>query len=302
MPKTMPKTQPDHILPQQVAAIHHVRWLQLLPFITLHLAVLAVFWVSPSPFALAVCVGLYLLRMFAITGFYHRFFAHKTFESGRVVQFIFAFIGASSAQKGPLWWAAHHRHHHRHTDTEHDPHTPNKGFWYSHVLWFMTDEHLKCRKELIKDFSAYPELVWLDKYHLVAPVSLGLLLLGLGHFLALAYPVLGVNAVQLFVWGYVLSTIVLLHATLSINSLAHLFGSRTYPTDDTSRNNFILAILTLGEGWHNNHHFYQGSARQGFRWWQIDISYYLLYAMAKCRLISNLKPVPAKAYQLKAQL
>ncbi|MEM8593902.1 MAG: acyl-CoA desaturase, partial [Pseudomonadota bacterium] len=219
--------------------------------------------------------------MFAITGFYHRYFAHKTFQANRVVQFLFAYIGAMATQKGPLWWASNHRHHHRHTDTDQDPHTPKKGFWYSHMGWFLTHEHVEVKHELIKDWSRFPELKWLDKYHLVAPVSLAVALIATGAYLQATHPDLGITAAQLFVWGFLISTIALTHITLCVNSVAHVLGSRTYNTPDTSRNNLILAILTLGEGWHNNHHFYQGSVRQGFRWWQIDLTYYILWLMSK---------------------
>ena len=275
-------------------AADRIDWLRALPFIAMHLACLAVFWVGVSPIAVAVAVALYAVRMFAITGFYHRYFSHRTFRTSRPVQFIAALVGAACVQRGPLWWAAHHRHHHRHADTHQDPHSPGQhGFLWSHAGWFLTARAFRTHWERIPDLAKFPELRWLDRFDLVVPVALAAALFGLGALLERVAPQLGTSAGQMLVWGFFISTTVLFHATVTINSLAHRFGKRRFETRDDSRNNLWLALLTFGEGWHNNHHFFPGSARQGFRWWEVDLTYYGLRLMALFGLVRDLKPVPA---------
>ncbi len=271
-----------------------IDWLRVLPFIGLHLGCLGVLAVGFSWTALWVAVALYALRMFAITGFYHRYFSHKAFRTSRPVQFAFALLGAMSAQRGPLWWAAHHRHHHRHADGPKDLHSPvRRGFWMSHVGWFLTPRAFATDLAAVPDLARYPELRWLDRFDVVVPVALALALFGAGEALAAFAPGLGTDGWQLLVWGFFVSTVALFHATVTINSLAHRFGSRRFPTRDDSRNNGWLALLTFGEGWHNNHHHFPGSARQGFRWWEIDLTWYLLRLLAALGLVWDLKPVPA---------
>lgn len=273
-----------------------IQWLRILPFILLHIACLAGFWVGISWFAVLFMLGFYLIRMFAITAFFHRYLSHKTFQTSRPLQFLFLLIGTMSAQRGPLWWAAHHRYHHRHTDTEHDPHSSRHGFWYSHIGWFLNEQNFPTRKEVIKDWLKFPEIVWLDRFSLPVVVMTATTIYLFGGWLAAAHPALGTSGVQLLVWGFVVSTVLLIHATLCINSLAHLYGSRDFDTEDNSRNNLFLSIITLGEGWHNNHHYYAGSTRQGFFWWQIDITYYLLKLMSLFGLIWGIKAVPQRIY------
>lgn len=269
-----------------------IDWLRILPFIGLHLACLAVFLVGVSWVAIAVFLGSYLLRMFAITAFYHRYFSHRTFKTSRTVQFVFALIGASATQRGPLWWAANHRHHHKVSDRPEDPHSPRHGFLWSHMGWFLSRKHFETDLKQIPDLARYPELRWLDRYDLAIPVAYAAALFGLGALLERFAPGLGTSGGQLLVWGYFISTVVLIHATLTINSLSHVWGKRRYNTSDDSRNNWFLALITLGEGWHNNHHHFPGSARQGFYWWEIDVSYYALRVMSLVGLVSDLKPVP----------
>lgn len=268
-----------------------IDWLRIIPFIVLHLGCFAVFWVGTSTVAVATAVGLYLLRMFAITAFYHRYFAHKSFRTSRPVQFLFALIGASATQRGPLWWAAHHRQHHRHADSKKDPHSPRQGFIWSHMGWFMSRKHFKADLSLVPELTRFPELRWLDRFDIAVPVLLAVALYAIGEALAVAQPALNTSGWQLVTWGYFISTVVLIHATLLINSLAHRVGSRRYQTRDDSRNNFWLALLTLGEGWHNNHHYHAASARQGFYWWEIDISYYMLWLMQKVGLIWDVRSI-----------
>jgi len=272
-----------------------VNWMRLFPFVLLHVSCIAVFWVGWSPIAVIVAVAFYALRMFGITAFYHRYFSHKTFKTSRVMQFIFAMIGNASAQRGPLWWAAHHRHHHHHSDTDADLHSPNQGFFWSHMGWFMANKHYATQDKLIADFRKYKELVWLDRYDMVVPFACLVFMYGLGEFLATVAPQLGTNGLQMLVWGFLISTVVVIHATLCINSLAHVLGHRRFKTKDDSRNNFLLALITLGEGWHNNHHQFPNSARQGIRWWEIDISYYVLKGMEAIGLVWDVKPGPNSA-------
>ncbi len=272
-----------------------IDWLRVIPFIAMHVACVGVIWVGVSPVALIVAGVLYVLRMFAITAFYHRYFSHKAFKTSRVLQFFFALIGASCVQRGPLWWAAHHRNHHRHADTEQDPHSPaHSGFWRSHVGWFLTRQAFRTDRTVVTDLTRYAELRWLDRFDVLVPIVFAVALYFFGSWLQRAHPSLGTSGGQMLIWGFFISTVVLLHATVTINSLAHRFGSRRYDTRDDSRNNWLLAVITFGEGWHNNHHHFPGSARQGFRWWEIDLTYYVLRAMALCGLVWDLKPVPAK--------
>ena len=272
-----------------------IDWFRCLPFFMLHFACFSVILVGYSALSLSLAGVLYLVRMFAITGFYHRYFSHRSFKTSRFIQFIFALIGASSVQRGPLWWAAHHRHHHRYSDTQEDVHSPEQsGFLWSHMLWFTCRYHFRTRNELIEDFNKYPELRWLDRFDILIPVILGSLVFIAGEIINSFYPEMGTSGPQLLVWGLI-STVILFHATFSTNSLAHLFGGKRYETGDGSRNNLLVAILTLGEGWHNNHHHYPSSVQQGFHWWEVDITYWILAIMSKLGLVWDLKMVPEKA-------
>jgi stearoyl-CoA desaturase (delta-9 desaturase) len=276
----------------QGPAAKRVDWPRILPFALLHLACLAALWTGWSPIAVGVAIGLYFVRMFAITAFYHRYFSHRTFRTSRALQFVFAALGNSSVQRGPLWWAAHHREHHQNSDTEEDPHSPTRhGLFWSHIGWVTAKDNFLTRRERVRDLLRYPELCFLDRFDIVVPLLMFGALYGFGALLAAFWPELGTSGGQMLVWG-VISTVVLFHATFTINSLAHVWGTRSYETRDTSRNNALLALITLGEGWHNNHHHYQGSVRQGFQWWELDISYLVLRAMEKLGLVWQLNPVP----------
>ena len=275
-----------------------IDWFRTTPFVLMHVACLAVFWVGISPIAVAVAVGLYAVRMFAITGFYHRYFSHKAFKTSRAMQFIFAVIGSSAVQRGPLWWAAHHRHHHAHSDGPEDSHSPRqRGFWYSHIAWFMNTRNYRTRQRLVRDFMRYPELRFLDRFDMLVPALLAVTLLVTGMLLERYAPGLGTNGWQMLVWGFAVSTVVLYHATFTVNSLAHRFGRRRYATRDDSRNNVWLALLTFGEGWHNNHHHYPGSARQGFFWWEVDLTWYFLRTLQALGLIWDVRSVPPRIRQ-----
>jgi len=255
--------------------------LHSLPFVLVHVASLLIFFFHFHWYYLATCLAMLVVRMFFVTAGYHRYFSHRSFKTSRVFQFVIAFMAMSSSQKGVLWWAAHHRHHHRYSDQELDLHSPTLfGFFWSHIGWIISDRYNETRLDYIGDFAKFPELRWLNKYHIVPPATLAVVIWLIGGW-------------PLFVWGFCLSTVFLWHDTFTINSLSHLFGSRRYETTDTSRNNWLLAILTLGEGWHNNHHHFMASARQGFYWWEIDITYYTLKVMSWLGIVWDLRKVPA---------
>ena len=275
------------------SAADRIDWPRCVPFILLHLACLAVLWVGFSWVALAVAVGLYFVRMFFVTGFYHRYFSHRAFRTSRAFQLVMAVLGCTAVQRGPLWWASHHRHHHKHSDEEPDPHSPRRrGFLMSHLGWFMTRRNYATQWAYARDWARYPELRWVNRLDWVPAATLAGGLYGLGAWLGHAFPGLNTGGWQLVVWGFCLSTVVLYHATYTINSLAHRIGGRRFETGDDSRNSLGLALITLGEGWHNNHHHYPAAARQGFYWWEIDVCYYLLRGLEAVGLIRDLRPVP----------
>jgi len=265
---------------KKARSLRDYEWRAMLPFVAIHVLGVAGVVMGASWKVWAACVALYVIRMFAITGFYHRYFAHRTFKTSRWFQFLMAFVAQTSAQRGALWWAAHHRDHHKYSDSDKDLHSPRQhGFWYSHVGWIY-DHNDVTKYARIKDFARFPELVMLDKYWLVPPI-----MLGVASYLVGGLPGLLV--------GFMFSTVLLWHGTFTINSLSHVWGKRPYDTTDDSRNNWFLAIITLGEGWHNNHHHYMNSTRQGFHWWQYDVTYYVLKAMSWVGLVWDIKEPPA---------
>ena len=271
---------------------------RLVPYIFLHLGCLLVILVGWSWFAIGAALLLYLIRMFAITGFYHRYFAHRSFHTSRITQLLFAVLGNTAMQRGALWWASTHRHHHAHSDSETDKHSPGRhGFLWSHLGWLTCRKNFPTDYSKVKDFARFPELVFLNRFDFLVPIAYGAILWGVGTMLGKFAPGLSTSGPQLFVWGFFISTVLLLHATLFINSLAHMMGKRRFDTTDDSRNSSLLAIVTLGEGWHNNHHRYSHSTRQGFYWWEIDVTYYLLLLMARLGLVWNLRKVPSSVYE-----
>ncbi len=280
----------DHVLQKP----ERFEWSRATPFLFLHIGCLGVIWVGWSWTAVWIAVFLYFARMFCVTGIYHRYFSHRAYKTSRPFQFLLGVAGNTAMQRGALWWAYVHRHHHKHSDHEEDFHSPlTKGFWWAHIGWMTSSRNFPTRYETIKDLAKYPELVWLNRFDWVVPALYGASLFGIGALLETFLPALGTNGPQLFVWGFFVSTVVLLHGTLAINSFAHLIGKRRFQTEDDSRNSLILALVTMGEGWHNNHHRYMNSARQGFYWWELDITYYLLKLLSFTGLIWDLKPVPA---------
>jgi len=272
----------------------HIEWPRVIPFVAIHVACLGVLAVGWSPVAVSVAVALYGARMFFVTAFFHRYFSHRAFRASRGMQFAMAVLGCTAGQRGPMWWAGHHREHHVTADTADDPHSPeHRGFLFSHTLWFLTRGAFATPAHRVRDWLRYPELRWLERLDWVPFVALAAACYGLGAWLERSAPALGTDGPQMLVWGFFISTTALYHATYTINSLAHRFGRRRYATRDSSRNNLWLALLTLGEGWHNNHHYYPAAARQGFFWWEVDVSYALLRVMAALGLVHDLRPVPA---------
>jgi stearoyl-CoA desaturase (delta-9 desaturase) len=256
-----------------------MQWVGMVPFILCHVGAVAALWTGITWQVAIYCAALYVIRMFGVTGVYHRYFSHRTYKTSRAFQFFLAFLAQTSAQKGALWWAAHHRSHHRLSDQPGDLHSPViDGFWYSHVGWLYNHTETTDYKQ-IPDFAKYPELRFLNRYGLMPAV-----VLGVASYLMLGWQ--GLCA------GFFLSTVLLWHGTFTINSLSHVIGKKRFPTTDESRNNWLLAIITMGEGWHNNHHRFAGSTRQGFYWWEIDMTYYILKALSWVGLVWDLKPVP----------
>ena len=272
-----------------------VDWVRIIPFVFLHVMCLGVFFVGWSPVALWTALLLYVVRMFAITGFYHRYFSHNTFKASRSWTFLFAVAGNSAVQRGPLWWAAHHRHHHKYSDRKEDVHSPvQHGFLWSHMGWLTSLQNFPTPLNLVKDWSRFPELRFLDRFDILVPLALGVALFLFGSILKIYAPSLGTSGFQMLIWGFFISSTVLFHATCTINSLDHLWGSRRFRTGDESRNNPLLAVITLGEGWHNNHHHYSVAARQGIYWWEIDLTYYILKMMSWLGIVRNLNPYPRR--------
>lgn len=269
-----------------------IDYIRLAVFMMFHLAVLGVIYTGVSSAAVIVCLSLYFARMFFVTAFYHRYFSHRSYRANRLFQLLMGIAGCTAGQRGPLWWASHHRFHHVNSDGNNDPHSPRHGFLNSHMLWFLRKSSFAVKTGHIRDLMRYPELRILETIHWLPFILLGVACYAAGEYLASKHPNLETNGPQLLVWGYFISTVLLYHATYTINSLAHTFGSRRYNTRDDSRNNLFLALLTLGEGWHNNHHRYPASTRQGFYWWELDISYLMLKLMAATGLIRDMKPVP----------
>ena len=281
-------------IPKPGSPSESIDWVRSIPFILLHLMCLAVFWVGWSWVAVGVAGFFYAARVFALTGFYHRYFSHRAFKTSRVGQFVFGALGCMSVQRGPLWWAAHHRHHHVYSDEPEDLHSPRRhGLIWSHFGWFLTPKALPINRRLIPDLLKFPELRLLDRLELVIPVIFAVAIYGLGVLLNAWWPELGTNGFQMLVWGFFISTVMVYHVTYLVNSAAHVLGRRRFHTKDDSRNNLVVALLTFGEGWHNNHHHYPNSARQGFYWWEIDITYLILRAMSKVGIVWDLRPVPA---------
>ena len=266
-----------------------IDWFRVIPFILIHFGALAAFWTHFEWYLVWVALILFVIRMFAITGFYHRYFAHKTFKTSRLMQFIFAFIGSTAAQRGPIWWASHHRRHHLNSDRHNDHHSPHTHhFLWSHMGWFLAKKNFLTDRKVVRDLIKFKELVLIDRFDWLPPVLLLLSLFVIGEYLSLTSGISGLNMV---IWGFCVSTILVYHCTFAVNSIAHLWGTQRYNTKEESKNNFFVALLTFGEGWHNNHHHFPGSIRQGFYWWEVDLTYYVLRFLSFFGIVYNLRTV-----------
>lgn len=268
-------------------------WWQFSIFILMHIACLGVFWTGWSPVAVATAACVYGLQVFGITAFYHRCFAHRAFKTSRAMQLAGAVMGNMAMQRGALWWVSKHRRHHQHADTPEDAHSPrDHGLLWSHMVWFMECRHSETEEELVADLAKFPELRFLDRHPFLVPMTLAGSMFAAGAVLAAAWPTLGTGPWQMLLWGWLIPTMAMNHVTFCVNSVAHRFGTRRFDTRDESRNNLLVALLTFGEGWHNNHHRYPSSARQGFYWWELDVTYCLLRCLSWIGLVWDLKPVP----------
>ena len=261
------------------SAPDRIHWLRSMPFFALQLAALVVPWLAGFGVREALfAAGTYATGMFFVTAGYHRYFSHRAFRTSRAFQLVLALGAQCTVQKGVLWWAGHHRDHHRFSDQPPDVHSPLRGLFWSHVGWFLSTRYEASPLRRVKDLARFPELRWLDRWHWAPPLFLGAAITWLG-----GWSLGGAWFVGLFF---------LHHFTFTINSLAHLWGTRPYPTGDDSRNNALLALVTFGEGWHNNHHWWPSSARQGFRWWQLDVTWLLLRLLAQLGIVWDVRPGP----------
>jgi len=260
---------------------------QITLFWLIQVSALLVFAVPFRWAYIALWAASHFVRAVGLTLAFHRYYAHRAFRMHRISRFVWTFIGTAAMQKGPLWWAGHHVNHHKFADREGDPHSPMvSGVYYAHLGWFLNDtkfDRVEATNPVLRDFGPVPEIAWLDRNFWAPPLVLALAL-----YLAGGLPWV--------VWGFCVPTMTLAHATFAINSINHMFGSRRFDTFDESRNNLLTAVFAAGEGWHNNHHRYQRAARNGFYWWEFDITWYVIRAMQALGLAWDVQPVPARIY------
>lgn len=269
-----------------------------LPLLFMHISCIGVFFVPGGKAALAVFLLMYVVHVFALTAGYHRYFSHKSFKTSRAFQFVLAVLGTSAAQRDPLWWASHHRLHHQTSDSKEDVHSPrHHGFWQAHIGWVMKRELMETNFSRVKDFAKYPELMWLNRHPYAPAFLLAVLLLATGAGLKALNPTWGVSGGQFLFYGFFLSTVAVYHVTFCINSVAHMVGKKRYAIEDDSRNNWVLGLLAMGEGWHNNHHRYSVCTRQGFRWWEIDLSYLILRILQWMGVVWDIREPPQSILQ-----
>lgn len=259
----------------------------------IHGAALGVLFVGVSwPAAIAAWCA-YWIQIFGVSAGYHRYFAHRTFRTSRAFQFVLAYMGAMAAQMGPLWWASYHRRHHAHSDEPADIHSPRQGgFWWAHIGWVLFENGNQMDANYVKDWNRYAELRWLDDYRWVPPASLLVSMFGLGLWLQTAHPEWGAGPWQMAVWGFAVSTAFMHHVTFSVNSVTHMFGRRRFATKDDSRNVWWLALLTNGEGWHNNHHRFPMSEKHGLRWWELDVTHWMLRGLQQFGVVWGIRTQP----------
>lgn len=260
-----------------------IAWIVFIHLIAL-LAPFTFTWEGLISFFVMYCLTLGL----GVTLGYHRLLAHRSFQTPRLVRYGLTVLACLALQGGPIHWVATHRLHHRTADTPNDPHTPTRGFFWSHVAWiFYRIPNLHTEDELryyAPDLYQDAGLRLLDRYafHLYGVFVVLVFVIGT----AIGGWQLGAS---LFIWGCVLRTVCTWHATWLVNSATHRWGYRSYPSDDNSRNNWWVSLLTFGEGWHNNHHAHPYSARMGLKWFEIDLTYLTIQVMQKLHLASHVK-------------
>ncbi|TWT48305.1 acyl-CoA desaturase [Botrimarina hoheduenensis] len=232
--------------------------------------------------------------MFGICMGYHRLLTHGSFQTYRPIRWLLAFLGGLSGEGSALTWVANHRKHHKFSDKAGDPHSPRHGKWWAHIFWFMPNLGQKWRKEVLEryapDMMKDRVMVWLDRMFLPSQFAMGAVLYAIGYY-GTALGMGGENAVyygcSMFFWGLALRMVYVMHVTWLINSATHLWGYRNYETTDDSKNLWWVALLSFGEGWHNNHHAYQRVAAQGHKWWELDTTNWAILAMEKLGLAWN---------------
>jgi stearoyl-CoA desaturase (delta-9 desaturase) len=266
----------------------------VLPLVLLHIGCGLIYVVGASPAAAATCVLASTVQIFGITVGYHRLLSHRSFKTSRAFQFFLAVCGVFAGQNGPLWWVSHHRNHHQHSDRAGDTHSPRAGFFWSHMGWLLSPRCVRIRKHLVADLARFPELQWLERYFYLVVLAYWLFLYALGESWQRLEPAAGTSGTQLVVWGGLMSTVCVYHIIWSGNSVCHRYGTRRFPTRDDSRNNLVVSLFTLGDGWHHNHHYCPYSARHGFRWWEIDINYVVLRLLARFGIVWDLKLPPER--------
>ena len=241
-----------------------MNWVTSIALILLHIgAITALFMFTWR--ALAVTIFLYWMTIcLGISMGYHRLHTHRSYQVPRVLEYFFAVCGALTLEGGPIFWVATHRIHHQKSDQPGDPHSPREGAWWSHVGWILFGEtnhnNTRVMGKYAPDLMKHPFYVWLNNYHWVPLAVLGAVLLAVG-------------GLPVFLWGICVRVVFGLHSTWLVNSATHLWGSRRFNTRDDSRNSWWVALLTFGEGWHNNHHAHPTSARHGLAWYEFDISW-----------------------------
>lgn len=267
----------------------------------LHAASCLAFFIPVTRELVLVAVIGFFVRVFSWEAGSHRYFSHRSFKTTRAFQLFLAVLSAASAQRGPIWWATHHRRHHRFSDKKGDPHSPiQQGFWHAHMGWLFDQDKLSTDLNDAKDLSRYPELVFINKYHYVFPYAVLTAFFVLGHFTSLfGRTGIGISAA---IWGFFVPTLLSLHSTFLVNTITHgqpikWIRSRRFSTSDASCNSWIFSIPTMGASWHNNHHRYMNSARAGFYWWEMDLTFYVLKALSVLGIVWDLNEVPKKVLQ-----
>ncbi len=255
--------------------------ISLAPLLAVHFALLAIPFVEFTWWSVLAIFVVTRICGVGVTVGLHRYFSHRAFKTTRWFQFVLGFMGCTALQKGPLWWPIHHRLHHRHSDRKDDPHSPVvDGFWYGHIGWLFSRDLMNPDQAVVKDLMKYPELVWLDRFWMLPGLMLA----------AACYAVLGMNGL---IYGYCLSVVFVFQVTFAVNSIGHLWGPQRFATGEGSRNNPVLGILAMGDGWHNNHHRAPSSARHGFAWYELDLAYQCIRLLAFLGLAWDVKQPPA---------